>query len=130
MPKYTIKQFETVVNSYEVEADNLTEALISLSRGEGDFMGIHDSEPEANDHIGISFDELPDDIDLDIERIRTEFNSERRSEYIESIHSFDIPKELVYLCNSCHEIHEDPTESCDHCPSESIRIVSKGDLQL
>lgn len=37
--------------------------------------------------------------------------------------------EVVYLCNKCDEIHEDPTDKCDHCDGDT-RIVSKGDLAL
>ncbi|WP_182101622.1 hypothetical protein [Niallia taxi] len=38
-------------------------------------------------------------------------------------------EEVVYLCNKCDEIHEDPTDKCDHCDGDT-RIVSKGDLAL
>lgn len=38
--------------------------------------------------------------------------------------------EDVYLCNKCDEIHYDSTDSCDYCDSESMRIVSKGDVGL
>lgn len=34
----------------------------------------------------------------------------------------------VYLCNACHELYEDETDVCDHCPSKSVRKVAKGDM--
>jgi hypothetical protein len=43
-----------------------------------------------------------------------------------------VPKkdDNMYLCNDCNEAHEDETDTCEHCSSESIRIVSKGDLGI
>lgn len=36
--------------------------------------------------------------------------------------------ELLYVCNECHEMHEDETSSCEICGFESIRIVPKIEL--
>lgn len=36
--------------------------------------------------------------------------------------------DVIYVCDSCDEIHHDETDVCEHCPSESVRVVSKGDL--
>jgi len=89
MPKYIIKQYETVVNSYEVKADDMTEALVLFRCNmAGDFIRHEDVEPEANNEIGMSFDDAPEEIDLD--RVRCECNNERNSEYIESIHSIEV----------------------------------------
>jgi rubrerythrin len=128
MPKFVIEQFERVVNVYEVEADNATQALLDFRQGMvGDFLGQTGDFPEAaNDH-GISFEELQDS-GLDLELLRKEFNEDRNSEYLESIKSFQQDDENVYLCNECDAMHEDETDSCDNCPSESIRTVSKGDI--
>ncbi|MEX3625066.1 hypothetical protein [Viridibacillus arvi] len=38
--------------------------------------------------------------------------------------------DFVYLCNECDELYEDETEVCDRCPSESIRVVSRGDMGM
>ena len=129
MPKFIIEQYETMVNRYEVEADSMMEALIDFREGSvGDFVGHTDISPYANNELGMSFEVLPEEID--IEEIRANFNEDRNSEYLESIHSIKEQTNIVYLCNSCDALHEDPTLTCHYCPSDSIREVSKGDLCL
>jgi hypothetical protein len=39
-------------------------------------------------------------------------------------------EEFVYICNECNEIHEDETQTCEYCPSESIREVTKSDMDI
>ncbi len=36
--------------------------------------------------------------------------------------------EVLYVCNRCHEMHEDETECCEICSFESLRIVQKIEL--
>lgn len=42
----------------------------------------------------------------------------------------DAVQEHVFICDECNEIHEDYTESCEFCPSQSVRVVHKGDIDL
>lgn len=41
------------------------------------------------------------------------------------------PSEYVYICNDddCQELHEDQTDYCDSCPSDT-REVHRGDMQM
>ncbi|MED1125183.1 hypothetical protein [Bacillus atrophaeus] len=92
MKKFEIKQFETIVNTYEVEAEDINEALMLLkSNTSGDFIRQEDLLPEPNYYIGIPFEQAPEELDQKL--IRSEFNNDKSSDFLESI--FDI-KELPY----------------------------------
>lgn len=88
MPKFIIEQFETIVNRYEIESEDMTQALIDFREHGGDPIGQNmDFGKEANNEIGISFEEIEEKINT--RRIISEFNMERRNEYIESINSIE-----------------------------------------
>ncbi|WP_318616241.1 hypothetical protein [Sporosarcina sp. YIM B06819] len=37
-------------------------------------------------------------------------------------------EKMLYVCNECHEMHEDKTYVCQVCDSESMRIVPQSQL--
>ena len=88
MKKFIIQQYETTIFAYEVEAENLTEALLAVRCGEADMLEQIEIEPIVNSDIGLSFEEV-EDMDIDLERIRSEFNEDRNSEFLESIHKIE-----------------------------------------
>lgn len=94
MPKYIIKQYETVINNYEVEADNIMQALLDFrSNKVGDFIEKEDCEPEVNNEVGIHFNELPEEItETDKDKLRFEFNIYPDDDYLESILSIEEKK--------------------------------------
>ncbi|MFJ8247332.1 hypothetical protein [Peribacillus asahii] len=51
----------------------------------------------------------------------------REDEEVEEDDEDEVPEE-IHLCNECDEMHYDPTDTCEYCPSESMRVVNKGDL--
>lgn len=37
-------------------------------------------------------------------------------------------EEVLYVCNSCHEMHEDVTACCEICGHCSMRVVQREEL--
>lgn len=37
-------------------------------------------------------------------------------------------EKMLYVCNECHELHEDETHTCELCQCKSLRIVSREEL--
>jgi len=37
-------------------------------------------------------------------------------------------EKMLYVCNECHEMHEDKTYRCRVCSCESMRLVPKSEL--
>lgn len=88
MPKFIIKQFETVVNKYEVEADNKMQALLDFRMNmAGDFIAKEDLDPIICNEYGLSFEDLEEQgfTHKEIEQLRKEFNDNKRYDYLESI---------------------------------------------
>jgi hypothetical protein len=90
MKKYLIKTYETVISHYEINAESATEALMSFRLDDsGDFVHQENEQSISNNEIGLSFEVLPVELNIDTDMIQQEFNEERNNEYIESIHSIE-----------------------------------------